>query len=153
MKRRPIPVEPPKPVPEPIPVRIIEDLLKLPNSGDSRAFTCLSAISDAGHDSIVFAQDDKTLKAALASDAGLILAPLGTDTRRDSRVLAVKNPRYVFAQCAYYFDSFEKTSIHPSAIIDPTAYVGEGTSIGAGSVIEAGAYVGEYCKIAHNVTV
>ena len=50
--------------------------------------------------------------------------------------------------------ALRKTSIHPSAIIDPTAYVGEGTSIGAGTVIEAGAYVGEYCKISrNNVTV
>ena len=63
MKRRPIPVAPPKPAPEPITVRIIEDLLKLPNSGDSRAFTRLSGISDAGHDSIVFAQDEKALEA------------------------------------------------------------------------------------------
>ena len=152
-KNRPIRLGPPNPERDPITVQIIEELMKLPKSGDSRAFTRLSAIPDAGHDSIVFAQDEQTLNAALASDAGLILAPLGSDTRRDSRVMAVKNPKYVFAQCAYYFDSFEKTSIHPSAIIDPTAYVGEGTSIGAGTVIEAGAYVGEYCRIRNNVTV
>ena len=153
MKKRAIPLEPSKPARQPITVGIIEELMKLPNSGDSRAFTRLSGISDAGHDSIVFAQDEKTLEAALASDAGLILARLGLDNRHDSRVFAVKNPKYVFALCSYYFDSFEKTHIHPSAIVDPTAYVGEGTSIGAGTVIGAGAYVGEYCKIRNNVTI
>src|SRR5580658_8561736 len=78
MKKRAIRLEPSKPAREPITVGIIEELMKLPKSGDSRAFTRLSGISDAGHDSIVFAQDEKALEAALASDAGLILAPLGS---------------------------------------------------------------------------
>jgi UDP-3-O-[3-hydroxymyristoyl] glucosamine N-acyltransferase len=151
--KRPIRLKPAPPERPQITVGIIEELMKQPKSGDARAFTRLSAIEDAGHDSIVFVQDEKSLKAALASDAGLILAPFEFGARKDTRIFAVKNPKYVFAQCAYYFDSFEKTLIHPSAIIDPTAYIGEGTSVGAGTVIEAGAYIGEYCKIRNNVTI
>jgi UDP-3-O-[3-hydroxymyristoyl] glucosamine N-acyltransferase len=153
MKKRAIPLEPSKPAREPITVGIIEELMKLPKSGDARAFTRLSSIEDAGHDSIVFAQDEKALEAALASDAGLILAPPGLDARHDSRVMAAKNPKYAFAQCAKYFEGFEKAHIHASAMIDPTAHIAHGTSVGAGSVIEAGAYIGEYCKIANNVTI
>jgi UDP-3-O-[3-hydroxymyristoyl] glucosamine N-acyltransferase len=152
-KKSPIRLEPAAPERQPITIGIIEELMKVPNSGDSRAFTRLSAIQDAGRDSIVFVQDEKSLKAALTSEAGLILAPFEFGSRKDSRIFAVKNPKYVFAQCAHYFDSFEKTLIHPSAIIDPTAHIGYGTSIGAGSVIEAGAYIGEYCKIRNNVTI
>jgi UDP-3-O-[3-hydroxymyristoyl] glucosamine N-acyltransferase len=152
-KKRPIQVDPAPPDRQPITVQIIEELMKLPKSGDSRAFTRLSDISDAGHDSIVFVQDEKTLEAALASEAGLILAPPKLAPQRDRRIMFVEHPKYVFAQCAHYFDSFEKTYIHPSAIIDPTAHIGEGTSVGAGSVIEAGAYIGEYCKIRNNVTI
>jgi UDP-3-O-[3-hydroxymyristoyl] glucosamine N-acyltransferase len=151
--KRPIRLEPAPPERPQITVGIIEELMKEPKSGDSRAFTRLSAIENAGHNSIVFVQDEKSLKAALASDAGLILAPFEFGARKDSRIFAVKNPKYVFAQCAHYFDGFEKTLIHPSAIVDPTAYIGEGTSVGAGTVIEAGAHVGEYCKIRNNVTI
>jgi len=152
-KKIPIRLAAASPERPPITVGIIEELMKLPNSGDTRSFTRLSAIEDAGHDSIVFVQDEKALKAALAGDAGLILAPFEFGAHRDSRVLAVQNPKYVFAQCAKFFEGFEKPFIHPSAIIDPTAYVGEGTAIGAGSVIEAGAHIGEYCRIGSNVTI
>lgn len=153
MKKHTTPLTPSKPAREPITVGIIEELMRLPKSGDSRAFTRLSAIEDAGHDSIVFAQDEKALQAAVASDAGLILAPFEFGTHPDRRILAMKNPKYVFAQCAKYFEGFEKTHIHPSAVVDSGAHVGYGTSIGAGSVIEAGAYLGESCKIANNVTI
>ncbi|HEX5282784.1 MAG TPA: UDP-3-O-(3-hydroxymyristoyl)glucosamine N-acyltransferase [Bryocella sp.] len=152
-KKSPNRLEPAAPERQPITVGIIEELMKMPSSGDARAFTRLSSIEEAGRDSIVFAQDRKALDAALASDAGLILAPYELGAQEDSRVLTLKNPKYVFAQCAKYFEGFEKTFVHPAAIIDPAAHIGHGTSVGAGSVIEAGAHVGEYCKIGNNVTI
>ena len=46
-KKSPIRLEsPPKP-PKPITIGIIEELMKMPSSGDSRGFTQLSAIEDA----------------------------------------------------------------------------------------------------------
>ncbi|MGZ0654253.1 acyl-ACP--UDP-N-acetylglucosamine O-acyltransferase [Coraliomargarita sp. W4R53] len=39
-------------------------------------------------------------------------------------------------------------SIHETAIVDPSANIGEGTSIGAGALIETGVRVGRDCKIA-----
>jgi UDP-3-O-[3-hydroxymyristoyl] glucosamine N-acyltransferase len=112
----------------------------------------LAAYADATPDAIVFATDAAALDRALASQAGLILAPQDTSAG-DPRVLAVPNPKLAFALCGQWFDSFAHPTIHPSAIIDPAATVGQGTSVGAGSVIEAGAVVGAHCVLGANVTV
>jgi UDP-3-O-[3-hydroxymyristoyl] glucosamine N-acyltransferase len=131
----------------------IEELLKMEPSGDQRFFSRLSNYEEAGLDSIVFAEDQANFEKALASDAGLILAPLSIVHPRDARVLRVKHPKYAFAQCGKYFDYFGTGFIHPSASIAEGVYLGEGTSIGAGTVIEAGASIGEVCTIASNVTI
>jgi UDP-3-O-[3-hydroxymyristoyl] glucosamine N-acyltransferase len=136
-----------------ISVKGIHELLKLDASDDERTFSRLSSYEDAGLDSIVFAQDQAALEKALASAAGLILAPSGSVYRRDHRVVEVKNPKHAFALCGQQFDWFVKGEIHPSALIDPSAHIGEGTAVGAGTVIQAGAYVGEACTIASNVTI
>jgi UDP-3-O-[3-hydroxymyristoyl] glucosamine N-acyltransferase len=153
MKRRSIPLESPDPARKPITVAIIEDLLHLPKSGDTREFARLADIADADRHSIVFAQDEKSLAAALTSKAGLILAPPELDSHKDKRVLEVKHPKYAFAQCAKYFEAFEKTYIHPSAIIDQAARLGRNCAIGAGTVIEAHAVLGDNCTLGANVTV
>ena len=41
-------------------------------------------------------------------------------------------------------------SIHPSALVDPGAQLGEGVSIGAYAVIEAGVVVGDGCSLGHH---
>jgi UDP-3-O-[3-hydroxymyristoyl] glucosamine N-acyltransferase len=136
-----------------ISVKGIHELLRLEPSEDERTFSRLSGYEDAGLDSIVFAQDQTTLERALASEAGLILAPPGSVYKRDYRVLEVKNPKHGFAVCGRWFDGFIPAMIHASAVIDARASVGCGTSVGAGTVIEAGAEVGEYCTIGSNVTI
>ncbi|MFZ4115904.1 MAG: acyl-ACP--UDP-N-acetylglucosamine O-acyltransferase [Chthoniobacterales bacterium] len=42
--------------------------------------------------------------------------------------------------------------IHSTAIIDPTAEIGEGTYIGPYSIIGAGVVLGENCRVHHHVT-
>lgn len=39
-------------------------------------------------------------------------------------------------------------NIHKTAIVDPSAQIGEGTSVGVGALIEAGVRIGRDCKIA-----
>ncbi|MGA7157421.1 MAG: UDP-3-O-(3-hydroxymyristoyl)glucosamine N-acyltransferase [Acidobacteriaceae bacterium] len=136
-----------------ITVSQIHQLLRLEPSEDERVFSRLSSYEDAGLESIVFAQDAAAMEKALASEAGLILAPLGATGEGRDRVLEVRNPKYAFAACGRWFDSFAVATIHPSAVIDAQASVGYGTSVGAGAVIEAGAVVGEHCVIGSNVTI
>jgi UDP-3-O-[3-hydroxymyristoyl] glucosamine N-acyltransferase len=93
----------------------------------------VSAPGGASRDCIVFAQDDRAMAAALASDAGLILA--GRDAASaDRRILRVDDPRYAFAICARelgrrFADVGATLAVHPSAVIE------EGTVMGSGCVI------------------
>jgi len=107
----------------------------------------VSAIGDATPDALVFAQDEPSLAAALASSAGIILAPrklvVGDAAEQDPRVLAVPDPRYVFALAAKALAPPRTASIHPSASIHPTATLGARVQIGAQAVVEAGVTLGD----------
>ena len=131
----------------------VTQLLGLGDTGNVRVFSRVAGFTDAGPEAIVFAQDDGSLQLALASAAGLILAPLSCDLVDDERVLGVKDPKYAFALCGRWLDGFRAPSIHASAIIGEDAVLGYGTSIGAGSVVESGAKLGENCEIGCNVTI
>jgi UDP-3-O-[3-hydroxymyristoyl] glucosamine N-acyltransferase len=139
-----------------ISVKAIHELLQLEpieNHELQRTFARLSGYGDAGPDSIVFAQDQAALDKARASEAGLILAPLGSGLRGDKRVVEVKNPKYDFALLGRWIDGFGEAVIHASAAIDARASIGQGTSVAAGAVIEAGAVIGKSCTIGPNVTI
>src|ERR1700761_9396423 len=121
-------------------------------SGDTRAFSRLAGYADATADAIVFAQDASALDQALASSAGLILAPVDA-VSDDARVFPVKHPKHVFALCGQWFDRFRAAEIADGAFVDSDATVGYGTSIAQGAVVERGAVVGAGCVIGPNVTV
>ncbi len=135
----------------------ITDLVGIEAGGDARVFTRVSSFALAGPDAIVFAQDEASFHGAMASAAGLILAPqtLGPQTLGPTgpRVLRVPNPKYAFALCGRWLDGFRAPVVHPTAMIHEDAMLGHGTSVGAGSVVEAGAKVGERCEIGCNVTI
>jgi UDP-3-O-[3-hydroxymyristoyl] glucosamine N-acyltransferase len=107
----------------------------------------VSAIGDATPDALVFAQDEPSLASALASSAGIILAPRklvpGNASKNDPRVLAVPDPRYAFALAAKALSPPREASIHPSASVHPTATLGARAQIGAQAVVEAGVTLGD----------
>jgi UDP-3-O-[3-hydroxymyristoyl] glucosamine N-acyltransferase len=114
----------------------------------------VSSFEDAGPDAVVFAQNDDALKGALDSQAGAILAQLGKLQTQDPRILWVRDPRYAFAVAGRALASApDGPAIHPSAIIHPSAKLGERTRVGAGSVIEPNATLGDDCILAANVTI
>jgi UDP-3-O-[3-hydroxymyristoyl] glucosamine N-acyltransferase len=119
---------------------------------DARAFSRLSSYEEADAEAIVFAHDDAALARALASGAGLILAPL-SGGEEDARMLCVKDPKHVFALCGRFLDSFVAAEIDPDARVSPQATLGAGCSVGAGAVIEAGAVLGANCVVASNATI
>jgi len=111
----------------------------------------VSGFEGAGPDALVFAQDDKderSLAAAIGTDAGLILAR-DAGSHQDERVLVVKDPRYAFAVCAKAL-AVDRTSseVHPSAVIDASARLGERVKIGARAVVEADVTLGDDVEIA-----
>lgn len=113
-----------------------------------------SDIAGASGQSLVFATDNATLMAAVASKAGAILAGKklkGADG--DPRILWVGDARYAFARVARSLrgKGFVE-GIHPSAVIGKRVRIGKGTSIGPGVVVEDGVVIGHDCNILARVT-
>ena len=108
----------------------------------------VSGLEGAGPDAVVFAEDERTLAAAIATDAGLILAR-GAGAQTDPRVLVVKDPRYAFALCAKALAEVRTGSeVHASAVVDASAKVGLRVKIGARAVVEAEVMLGDDVEIA-----
>jgi len=131
----------------------------------------VSSLEDASADAIVFASDARALSAALASNAGAILAsrrldptePAPDTSTKDvpstewggvARVLRVADPRYAFALAARSLrGSVEREGVHPSAVLGHGVSVGQGTTIGPHVVIDDGVRIGDACVIGANVTI
>ena len=111
------------------------------------AVSRISALDDATSDALVFAQDEGSLAAALASKAGIILAPAklvqGHAAEKDSRVLSVEAPKYTFALVARELAPRPPAGIHPSAFVDESAKWGRRIRVGACAVIEADVLMGD----------
>jgi UDP-3-O-[3-hydroxymyristoyl] glucosamine N-acyltransferase len=103
--------------------------------------------------SLVFASDAASLREALQSPAGAILAPLDT-VAEDPRVLQVRQPRTALAEVyARWFDRRGGGGIHDSAVVEPGAILGAGCEIGPGCFVAAGALLGDQCILGPRVTV
>jgi UDP-3-O-[3-hydroxymyristoyl] glucosamine N-acyltransferase len=134
----------------------------------------VSSIAAASSGDLVFAEDEKSLAAALQSGASAVIAGSFTVTVNTSKtILIASHPRLAFARAAEMLhDSVEYThGVHPSAIVHASARLGEGvgidahaavepkacignsTWIGANCVIGAGVEIGADCKIYPNVTI
>jgi UDP-3-O-[3-hydroxymyristoyl] glucosamine N-acyltransferase len=134
----------------------------------------VSSIAAASPGDLVFAEDEKSLAAALQSRASAVIAGSLTVTVNTSKtILIASHPRLAFARAAELIrdPAARKAGIHPSAAVHESAKLGEQVSIdahvsveanarvgnrswiGANSVIGAGVEIGEDCNIYPNVTI
>lgn len=135
-------------------LREIADLLEVEVRAEAgeREIERVAAIEGATNDALVFATDTVTLREALASDAGGILAPGGEVG--DERVLPVQDPRTAFARVyARWFDGRGRGGIDPLAVIEEGARVGTGCEVGAGAFVGRGVVLGEGCVIGPRVVI
>jgi UDP-3-O-[3-hydroxymyristoyl] glucosamine N-acyltransferase len=126
--------------------------------------TGVSSIAGAGPGCLVFAEDEVSFAAALASGAVAVLAgPQMAIAGASKPILRILQPRLAFARAAVLLRKPQPTpSIHPTAAlapgvqIDPSVSIGahvsvdEGASIGAGTIIGSGAVVGAGVRIGSN---
>ncbi|MBE9011894.1 UDP-3-O-(3-hydroxymyristoyl)glucosamine N-acyltransferase [Pseudanabaenaceae cyanobacterium LEGE 13415] len=122
--------------------------------------TGVSAIADATPNTITYAESPKFIEQLKATQASAVILPANEQlqsiaTDRGLAWIVVSQPRLVFAQAiAFFYKPFRPAAkIHPTAVIDPSAQVGELVSIGAYVVIESGAKVGNHVCIHPNVVV
>ena len=123
---------------------------------DTVAILTVSSIESASATSVVFATDAKTLARAVESKAAIILAPalIIATTAPDDRLIAVADARLAFAKVAMRLQfRNDETQIHATAVIDPSAKIGEGSHLGAHSFVGANVSIGRGCEIGPNVTI
>jgi UDP-3-O-[3-hydroxymyristoyl] glucosamine N-acyltransferase len=152
----------------------------------------VSSPESATPDDLVFVDDDKHLAAALKSRAGAIIAGefaiKSAATVSYDRLLMISNhPKLAFARAARFLressplnnadagaaepGSPQQGSVHSTAVIHPSATLGQGVvvearavvgqqvqigenaRIAAGCVIGAGVKIGRHCEIYPNVTI
>jgi UDP-3-O-[3-hydroxymyristoyl] glucosamine N-acyltransferase len=136
--------------------------------------TGVSNIQSAAAGDLVFVEDERNLRLALASCASAVVAgEFAVEPAPTKPLLIASQPRLAFARAAQLLGAAAKPNpgVHVSALVDPTARVdrnaaveervviaaratiGEATRIGAGSVIGAGVSIGHDCTLYPNVTI
>ena len=146
--------------------------------GDSRIeVSAVASIESATQQDLVFVEDEKHLAAALASQAGAVIAGEFAVAKAGTRPLLVSDhPKLAFSRAARFLhegtplESTQQGTVHSTAVIHssvvlgpsvlieervvvgPRAQIGKNTRIGAGCAIGAGVKIGNDCEIYPNVT-
>ena len=105
----------------------------------------VASIPGAREGCLVFAEEETSLAAALASAAAAVLVGRSmASTGADKPLLRVGQPRLAFARAAQLLRAPQPAAeIHATAVLAPGVEIGCGVSIGAHAVIDQGAALGE----------
>jgi UDP-3-O-[3-hydroxymyristoyl] glucosamine N-acyltransferase len=122
--------------------------------------TGVSAIEEALPGQISYIGSEKFVPMIATTQASLLLLPKHEQlqalvTSKNIAWIEVPDPRLAFAQAIdlFYKPYKPPVRIHPSAVIDPTAKIGNHASIGAHVVIEANVTIGDDACIHPNVVI
>ena len=125
----------------------------------------VASIESASSQDLIFVEDEKYLSAALESQAGAVIAPEFAASAGAGRPLLISDhPKLAFARAAQLLldrphAEAQAGSVHPTAVIHPSASLGSGVSvdayavIGERSQISAGSRVGAGCSISADVKI
>lgn len=121
--------------------------------------SALSPIDNILENSLIFAEGADNLKRAESSNAAAILVANNIcDVNKP--IIQVANPFKSFIQLLYHFYPAHKPplGIHPTAVIDKDAVLGQRVSVGPYVMIDSGCVIGDDCiikshaHIGHKVT-
>lgn len=118
-------------------------------AGDGeRVVARVASFDQATAGTLVFAEDERAAREALASQAGIVvLRSLPTDAGRKT-VIADRQPKLWFAKAAARLaQPIPSAGVHPAAVVDATATLGEDVTIAACAVVGAGAVIGARTRI------
>lgn len=117
--------------------------------GSDPQISGVATASTASPESLVFAEDAQSLRLALTSRAGAVIATEKLASAAQGKPLLIcRQPRLAFARAARLLrPAATETGVHATAAVDPSVTLGERVSIGAYAVIEAGSKFGAQTRI------
>ena len=128
--------------------------------GKDLVICSLAALEQANADQMSYVEGDKFAALIETTQAGALVLPDDEALRsaaiaRQIAWVSVKNPRMVFAKAiALFYQPYQLSpGVHPSAVIDPAAQIGQAVAIGANVVISSGVQIGDRVCIHPNVVV
>ncbi len=146
--------------------KFIADLVKGEIKGDpEKPVTGVCGLKDATDDQLSFLGSKKFIEQAAASKAGTMIVSADTENEAaaSGRTLIVcKNVDFAFTQASMVFAvpaPKPVIGVHPRAVVDPSAKLGNNVSIGPCAVIEPGAEIGDNtvisagCYIGHDAKI
>jgi UDP-3-O-[3-hydroxymyristoyl] glucosamine N-acyltransferase len=108
----------------------------------------VASLESASEGDLIYADSDRALPQALASPASVII--VGSEVFvRGKTFIRVPQPKLAFARTLAWLlpEPPVVAGRHPSAVIHPTAALGENVAVGPGVVIEEHARIGRNCQI------
>jgi UDP-3-O-[3-hydroxymyristoyl] glucosamine N-acyltransferase len=117
----------------------------------------VAPLETAGPTDLSFLDNRKYVDAFASSQAGAAFVQADLAPRAPATLVAlvVKDPYKAYARAAWAFypPPAVPAEIAPSAIIDPTARVGEGVNVGPYAVVGARVEIGDRCRIGAHVVI
>ncbi len=132
--------------------------IALPDAANgARAFTDVAPLDRAGENDVSFFDNAKYLEQFANSKAGLcfLRAKYASQAPKGMLVFITEDPYRCYALTAqkFYPGSKPASGIAPSAIIDPSAVLGDNVAIGPGAVIGANVHIGHASSIGANAVI
>ena len=119
-------------------------------AGNGENVTGVASLQSAGASDLIFVEDARQLAAAMASQAGAVIAGEFAAHETAKPVLISSQPRLTFARAAELLlpPPTRAAGVHATAVVHESANVASSACIGAHVVIESGAQIGAQTAIA-----
>jgi len=119
-------------------------------AGNGENVTGVASLQSAGASDLIFVEDARQLAAAMASQAGAVIAGEFAAHETAKPVLISSQPRLTFARAAELLlpSPTRAAGVHATAVVHESANVASSACIGAHVVIESGAQIGAQTAIA-----
>jgi UDP-3-O-[3-hydroxymyristoyl] glucosamine N-acyltransferase len=128
--------------------------LELQGRADLR-ISGIATLASAGPDQLSFYHNQRYFQDLLDTRAGVvILRPEAAASCNTARLIA-NNPYAAYARASALFGcrDAQAVGVHPSALVDPTATIGEGARLGPNVVVGPGVHIGADCRIGPNCVI
>ncbi|MBN1292154.1 MAG: UDP-3-O-(3-hydroxymyristoyl)glucosamine N-acyltransferase [Candidatus Latescibacteria bacterium] len=120
---------------------------EIPRQAENIVIKGLSSIEEARPEDICFLSNPKYLKHLNTTNAQVVLVGKGTPVPDNILPIEVENPYFTFVKLLALFNTRKSTDIasgiHPNAVIDPDAKIGNNVSVGPFAVIQSDVIIGD----------